>query len=592
MADSKPAKGKLTSRDWDSAAEFIADQYSTRKVNRKDLEAQWREVDRQVAMKPDPPNTKSGRPARGTEWMGWLELPLQPQTLETLTADVRRLLFPEDRPWFDAYANAPDDWLDESLQNLDDLIIGSKVGAPDKLTQSDVNDLVAAAQLTIQDAYRFRDMLDSGLTHAFKYGQMILRRRVVTQEDFTHEASGVISRKQKFPALIPYSPWNVYLDDSLSALQFGNMVIKPAPIFQYRRKLGDLRRSAKMGGGGWIASQIKKLEGEDKEEPVFLEYEGDAIIPRSTRDNLFLPNVILTVCLGKDSTGAKGKVVRYQENPFPYASWMTADYHRDDADSAYASSPLIKGMPIQKAATDVFNRIVHAAQLNTEPPIKYDSANPLFAIQGGPVIAPRELWAGLANVEAVKIGDPTALMEVFLRLVEMHQTVTGVTAPRLGGQTKSHQTAFAVDAELSRGANRTVDFVNHLKQGPLKAWLSQEWDLIRKHTAGGLLVFVPQWKTYVNLRKQFMPKEVSYTIQGVENPLDRQQKEQTRQTVIAAIGNLAQVLEAKGVNLNWERITRVFLNMGWPNETDDFFENVPESAAGAPANTPGLPAGP
>ena len=75
---------RFDKRDFGRLAESIKSDLDQRQDRRKDLEKQWKEVDRQVEMKPAP---REKRP--GTDWMPEMELPLQAQALEVLTADAR-----------------------------------------------------------------------------------------------------------------------------------------------------------------------------------------------------------------------------------------------------------------------------------------------------------------------------------------------------------------------------------------------------------------------------------------------------------------------------------------------------------------------
>ncbi|NUP96652.1 MAG: hypothetical protein HUU28_10865, partial [Planctomycetaceae bacterium] len=74
-----------------------------------------------------------------------------------------------------------------------------------------------------------------------------------------------------------------------------------------------------------------------------------------------------------------------------------------------------------------------------------------------PRIAPYEIWRTLTKPEVVAVGNPAGLLQVYLGYLKQYEDLTGVSAPRLGAQTKSHTTAFAVDAEITRGLVRTVD---------------------------------------------------------------------------------------------------------------------------------------
>ena len=101
-------------RDFSRIAESIKAELDKRKEQRKDLERQWKEVDRQVDMKP-----KEKEPREGTDWMPEMELPLQTQALEVLTADARRLLFPREKNWFRVYAKATDEY----IRNVEDSLV-------------------------------------------------------------------------------------------------------------------------------------------------------------------------------------------------------------------------------------------------------------------------------------------------------------------------------------------------------------------------------------------------------------------------------------------------------------------------------------
>ena len=94
-------------------AEQIVNEYDERKKRRKDLEKNWKEVDRQVAMEPELSHKRgaNNKIDPGRKWLPEIELPLQAQTLEMLTADCRRLEFPRGREWFMARAAITDDYV-------------------------------------------------------------------------------------------------------------------------------------------------------------------------------------------------------------------------------------------------------------------------------------------------------------------------------------------------------------------------------------------------------------------------------------------------------------------------------------------------
>ena len=110
--------GKFRRADFPLIAEYICDEHTRRKGNRRDLEKQWEEIDRQIAMVPDNTYKKSVVNNRvvmdpDKRWLPEIELPLQAQSLEVLTADARRMLFPDAGPWFTAHCNMTDEYLDK-----------------------------------------------------------------------------------------------------------------------------------------------------------------------------------------------------------------------------------------------------------------------------------------------------------------------------------------------------------------------------------------------------------------------------------------------------------------------------------------------
>ena len=91
-------------KDFSSIAESIIQEWTDRKKRRGDLEKHWDEIDRQLRMQPELSHKTDvkGKVIKGMEWLPEIELPLQAQTLEILTADVRRLLLPNDGDSFTA----------------------------------------------------------------------------------------------------------------------------------------------------------------------------------------------------------------------------------------------------------------------------------------------------------------------------------------------------------------------------------------------------------------------------------------------------------------------------------------------------------
>ena len=108
---------RFDKRDFAQIEGFICEELKSRKAARKDREKIWKDIDRQLAMTPDASYKldAQGKPDRQRAWMPESELPLQAQTLEVLTADSRRMKFPDSGPWFAAHSEVTDKYLDVSL---------------------------------------------------------------------------------------------------------------------------------------------------------------------------------------------------------------------------------------------------------------------------------------------------------------------------------------------------------------------------------------------------------------------------------------------------------------------------------------------
>lgn len=600
MADTPKEQRKLNKKDWDCAAEYIADELATRKGQRKDREKIWDEVDRQVDQIAVPTNRDAkGRTIKGKEWQTFVEVPWQAQALELLTADAERLIFPDDRNWFSAHASMTD----EELGRIDmDAMVG---GLPDyfgdrRITVENVEGIVEGIHTHYQDIYKFRAMWDRLSISAIKYGTMVGRARMAKLSDFSHETRGVISTSQMIPALVPMDPRRVYLDDGPSTLQHSDEIVPPSPIFTWEQKVGDVMLAARRGGtdAGWIPANLKDLEGDSKGYLHIAEYEGDVVIPRKTTDSVYLANVIITVAMGREGDKGVSKVIRYRENPFRFSSYIVDVYHPDNLSTNYGTSPLIKGMPVQKAATDAFNRLCHSGFLNTEPPVSYDDTDAALASMGGPNIAPGALWPSLGQINIHEIGDPSTLLNVYLALTQQFQEVTGVSAPRLGAQTKSHQTAYAVDTEIQRGVIRTVDFTRSLMQGAMRTWLSTEYEMIQKILGDKkkpIPMYIPKLGGFLNITKDVLPKAVSYDVHGVSGPLEEREMQQQKVQALMSVLQLEPLaLQAGGTPLDIDRArTDILREGGHKNASEYLVQQEPVPAGGGvapqPQGQPGVP---
>ena len=501
-------------RDFSKIGESIKAELDKRKHKRKDLEKQWKEVDRQVAMKPPEREKRDG-----TDWMPDMELPLQAQALEVLTADARRLLFPRDKDWFRCHAKATDEYLRAVQEAI--VMSGDEEEQVIVPTQSDLNTLTESILVHFHSQYDFRAAIDSLNIQAFKYGTYVAHVRWAKREVFSNDFRGIYRERDEMPVVVPGDIKSTYLDTSAQMVAREGMMIAPSIIREYKQKLADLKLAAKIRNpqsmsGGWMPGNISKLQADDGHVKL-IEMEGDLIIPRSQAD-AFIPNCIVTIAMG-----ANLQVVRYRENPYPFRLFQTGTYHMED-NGVYGVSPLMKGVPIQMAATEAMNRLIQTITLNTEPPIWYDPNDQYWRAQGGPKIEPRALWTSLTKPEPIPIGNPSGMMQIYFALLKQYEELTGVTAPRLGAQTKSHQTAFAVDMEVTRGQTRTVDYVQCFME-TLTNILHMELEMLR----GGMedtSVFIPKYAGYVDVTKEAIPEDAYIEVYGSSSPMEKREQEQ------------------------------------------------------------------
>lgn len=554
--------GEFGQSEWDDIAQTIFDTYRKRRDKRRDdqLDKKWREIDRQLRMEPKNPHKTlpDGRPDISRMWMAEMELPLQAQTLEVLTADARRLTIPDSGSWYSATVELSDEYA-EHLQGFGfseetgRLELGTEIPAaamagdendvPSLFLQKNANELLQGIQDYFRSQYDFGQSLDKINAEAFKYGTGLARGRVVTKAQILSIASGDIRETTKFPALIPASIKNHYLDDSPHATMHEGHVIDTG-VIQFRKvKFEDIVIAATKGennpmavDGGWMPGQLAGIEtGKDNKLLDLLEFEGDLIVPRKSGESIVLEGVIVTVIIGKSKKGGKQttdkRVVRFRFRQTPFNSYTLFPYHCEDLQDAYATSPLMKGRPLQMACVDALNRLLDSAALKNSPPVGYDRTDLYFAQYGGPQIHPYAKWGTVGPVQVYDEigGDPAVLASMLANLVNFYYGVTGVQPARLGEQTRSHTTAFAKNIEFQTGQSRTVDYVRNSLKGPLTRWLYME-----KHLLGMTLTTSPQsvyiepFDAWMEVTKDALPDNAWYNALGASGPLEAEQKRQER----------------------------------------------------------------
>lgn len=119
------------------------------------------------------------------------------------------------------------------------------------------------------------------------------------------------------------------------------------------------------------------------------------------------------------------------------------------------------------------------------------------------------------------------MFNVYMGLLNQYYDVTGVNAPRLGAQTVSHTTAYAKEAELSRGTVRTVDYVKSTLAGPLTKYLNMAYNMGRESFSPTTL-YIENYGGFVDIEKKHLPDQVVFDAHGAGGPLEEQAKVSAR----------------------------------------------------------------
>lgn len=577
----KPDMEKLDDADFRCIASWIKMEKDARASKRHDLDECWKEIDRQLAMIPKPRRTDSGD---GKDWYPAVEEPLQFNALEVILADVRAGIFPPSRAsWYRVTGDMDEDMLAAAQKGL------VAEGVPTKLDQEGVNAVIKAVMDYYHRLYDFRSNFMVFVAECIKYGTGTGRVREVKMDKFMTEYRGITNGAG--PAFLPRSIQSTYLDDTEALTMHEGVSICGVVIQCETRLYEDIRAAAEKGGNrrGWrtdIINRIEPKKGEDKRGLIeLIEAEGDFVIPDG-EETIFLPNSRIVVAVGAGGPD----VIRYEENALPFHSQIVGRYMRQDVKSAYGVSPLMKGRPVQDAASFALNDLLASGALKAQPPVAYDRNDATFAAKGGPEIYPRALWA-TDNPQGVmvqhQIGDPTALLQVYLAMIKKYEDLTQANDPRRGGGMKSHTTAGAAQLDTMRALARTEDFVQDLIDGPLTSILYMEYDIIRKVMPKNMLVPIDAegMSGFIRVSREMLPEKVYFNVFGTAGIQDEAQRNQAFFTAAQFVMSLyaAAVQTAKPFDLNFEALSMEAFERAGIQDTSKYLpgnENLPPAAAG------------
>jgi hypothetical protein len=374
---------------------------------------------------------------------------------------------------------------------------------------------------------------------------------------------------------VPVSIKNLYLDNPISSMH-SSTVLSESHIAVDYMKWENLQLAASRGSsdpnsddGGWMAGNLKKVVPDDKGYVTLLEMEGDLVVPRKTVRSMVIPGAIVTVAIGgKDGQNVTNGVIRFRFRKNPFSSYLLFPYQYESADDIYPTGPLMKGRPVQMLATDAANRLLDSAMLKTMPPVGYDRSDAVFGAQGGPQIYPGAVWGTTDNIKvhAEVGGDPGVLASVMTQAIQLYAELTGVLPGRLGAQTNSHTTAFAKDAELQRGAVRTVNYTNAIGTGPMMRWLDMAYKMGTDSIKGDISFHIPAYGGFVNIKRKHLPDAVSFDYLGAGGPGDENQKMQNKVNGLLLATKLDAINMQTGkpprININ-DAIDGILRDSGW-----------------------------
>ncbi len=522
-----PKPDKITKKDWAKVEAHLKEELQDRKNSdfRRAAESKWKEIDRQIAMNPMVKVNRDGSEV-DPGWHNVVELGELSKASENLSADVRRIVFPQSRYNFEAHAD------------IDDMLpIDKKTGErkKDPKLQDRVNGRLRSFMKQQHDDFGFKDRLELSIKEALHHGGFVSEIDWDTQE-MVFEAVKVKSKSS--PVWKPHSMWNCFPDPSQSVI--GTSIFYEGSMFvesyvpRYRAE-----RMVKNGEDGWMPSQWKKVskdvhhgkDGEKIKDVKLTTYWGDVSIDRAD-ESLYFPN--------HKAVMMNGTIVYMAPNKTPYPPIIYRGYERTDVRDPYYTSPIIKMSPMQKLGTVLANKTMDGIELALEPPIVYDGNDPDFVLNGGPVIAPgaKVSTKGTNAFSQIKIGDPGIAIEgLQLVLNEMKEKLGRPGKPVGDRATKAEVVKSAQDQEASM-----VDFVDKVELG-IKSFLFMQHAMnlanLKEYSFYSQEMEDPD---FITMTKKDLPKAVHFEVVGARGVLGEEERNQKFSVAFAfALGNPATV---------------------------------------------------
>lgn len=501
---------KIRKQDWENLKDFVVDVATSRRNDqfRQDHERIWREVDRQLAMKPMTLVAKTTN-AEEAEWRNVLELGELTKAKEIIEADVMRIMFPQDRRWYEAHTELGQEMTDRG-----------PVPAEPKLQKTADNVYRSFTSQQMSD-FGFYDRIKMSVGEALAHGSFVAEVEWDTQM-MVDEGTKVAQVGS--PVWKPHSMWNCYPDPAPSVVGT-NMFYNGSMIIESWMPLHKLKA---MKGEGWMPSQFKELDEKKNESQTkdgrktkdvrLVTYYGDLTIDRGDGE-IYLPNSKVIVANDK-------VLVYYAPNELPYPSIIYGGYHKQDVRDPYFTSPLIKMSPMQKMGSKLASRFLDGIDLMTEKPLEYDSNDPQYALNGGPVVAPGSRngtkYGGKTNL--LEVGEPEYALKGIEFVLRSMQEGLGVSSQRSGVQGSDRATAYEISKVEQGGEVRTVEFIRQLVPC-VRTWLYMQHALNKKHLKK-YSFYNDELNTrdFVRIKQDDLPEAVHFDVVGAKGLLGEEQR--------------------------------------------------------------------
>lgn len=515
-------KRRFLSSDYDFIAEYVESQLSDRKKldDRKNHEILWKEVDRQVRMQPMERTYRNKEDREFEEWRSALELGDLSTACEVLSADVLRLIFPQDRTWMQPHCEIDFDRLSarkEIAEGEGKVLSKKQIRKIQKQADSELK-----AFMTQQHTdFGLRGRVELSIKEALKHGSFVAEAQ--WQESEKYKMGGVFESAAA-PVWTPHSMWNCYpetLELGVDMMYSGSMIITWEKSYEWM-----LRQSS------FINLATFQKNTENKKDKVELKtYYGDITVQRKTKD-MFLPNMKIVV--------ANETVIFAQ--PMNNISIIYAGYDRVDIRDPYYLSPLVKNSPNHKLATIIANRFVDTVELKLDPPGAYNGNDAQLVAQGGPKMIPGYMSAtkgGDQSFNLFDVGDPSWAITALEFLQSQTDKGTGVSGSRAGAQRQADRvTATQIEEESAGSQIRTIDFTGKVEMG-IKSYLYISHEL-NKDKLTKYKYYNPEMgmKDFDTMKKSDLPKYVIFDIVGSKSILmERRRAEGTFQVTSFLLSN-------------------------------------------------------